>query len=139
KFSKSNGVGVFGNDVKDTNIPVEVWRYYLLINRPEEGSDADFTWPDLQAKLNNELLNNLGNFVNRVLSFIAKPAGVGYNSIIPNVPDDVSGDSHNPTKELADKVSAYLDQYIEAMEKVKLKQGLKIAMSISKEGNAYLQ
>lgn len=35
KFSKSKGTGVFGNDAKDTNIPVEVWRYYLLINRPE--------------------------------------------------------------------------------------------------------
>jgi hypothetical protein len=44
--------------------------------------------------------------------------GQGYNSIIPNVPDDVSGDSHDPTKKLADKVSAYFDQYIEAMEKV---------------------
>ncbi|XP_058757491.1 methionine--tRNA ligase, cytoplasmic-like [Vicia villosa] len=138
KFSKSNGIGVFGNDAKDTNIPVEVWRYYLLTNRPEV-SDTDFTWPDLQAKLNSELLNNLGNFINRVLSFIAKPEGQGYNSIIPTVPDDVSGDSHDLTKKLADKVSAYLDQYIEAMEKVKLKQGLKIAMSISGEGNAYLQ
>ena len=35
KFSKSKGIGVFGNDAKDTNIPVEVWRYYLLTNRPE--------------------------------------------------------------------------------------------------------
>lgn len=35
KFSKSKGVGVFGNDAKDTSIPVEVWRYYLLTNRPE--------------------------------------------------------------------------------------------------------
>jgi methionyl-tRNA synthetase len=35
KFSKSRGIGVFGNDVKTTNIPVEVWRYYLLTNRPE--------------------------------------------------------------------------------------------------------
>lgn len=35
KFSKSKGIGVFGNDAKDTNIPVEVWRYYLLNNRPE--------------------------------------------------------------------------------------------------------
>ncbi|KAJ9701153.1 hypothetical protein PVL29_006479 [Vitis rotundifolia] len=74
KFSKSKGVGVFGNDAKDTNIPVEVWRYYLLTNRPEV-SDTLFTWVDLQAKLNSELLNNLGNFINRVLSFIAKPAG----------------------------------------------------------------
>lgn len=38
KFSKSKGVGVFGNDAKDTKIPVEVWRYYLLTNRPEVGS-----------------------------------------------------------------------------------------------------
>ncbi|GAU22503.1 hypothetical protein TSUD_296220 [Trifolium subterraneum] len=138
KFSKSKGIGVFGNDAKDTNIPVEVWRYYLLTNRPEV-SDTLFTWSDLQAKLNTELLNNLGNYVNRVLSFIAKPEGQGYNSIIPTVPDDVSGDSHDPTNKFANKVAAYLEQYIEAMEKVKLKQGLKIAMSISGEGNAYLQ
>ena len=38
KFSKSKGIGVFGNDAKDTNIPVEVWRYYLLTNRPEVSS-----------------------------------------------------------------------------------------------------
>ncbi|KAJ7980531.1 putative Methionine-tRNA ligase [Quillaja saponaria] len=138
KFSKSKGIGVFGNDAKDTNIPVEVWRYYLLTNRPEV-SDTLFTWPDLQAKLNSELLNNLGNFINRVLSFIAKPSGQGYGSIIPDVPDDVRADSHEPTKKLAEKVAEYVEQYIEAMEKVKLKQGLKIAMSISGEGNAYLQ
>jgi lysyl-tRNA synthetase class I len=35
KFSKSKGIGVFGNDAKDMNIPPEVWRYYLLMNRPE--------------------------------------------------------------------------------------------------------
>jgi len=74
KFSKSKGIGVFGNDAKDTNIPPEVWRYYLLTSRPE-ASDTLFTWTDLQAKLNSELLNNLGNFINRVLSFIAKPPG----------------------------------------------------------------
>ncbi|PQM40056.1 putative methionine--tRNA ligase [Prunus yedoensis var. nudiflora] len=44
KFSKSKGIGVFGNDAKDTNIPVEVWRYYLLTNRPEV-SDTLFTGP----------------------------------------------------------------------------------------------
>ncbi|XP_057766268.1 methionine--tRNA ligase, cytoplasmic [Salvia miltiorrhiza] len=135
KFSKSKGVGVFGNDAKDTNIPVEVWRYYLLTNRPEV-SDTLFTWSDLQAKLNSELLSNLGNFVNRVLSFIAKDPASGYGSVIPDAP---GADSHSLTKALGDKVGSYVEQYIEAMEKVKLKQGLKIAMSISGEGNAYLQ
>ncbi|KAI3706215.1 hypothetical protein L6452_23809 [Arctium lappa] len=141
KFSKSKGVGVFGNDAKDTNIPVEVWRYYLLTNRPEV-SDTLFTWADLQAKLNSELLNNLGNFINRVLSFIAKDPdsgsgkGSGYNSIIPDAPD---AETHLLSKTLGDKIGTYVEQYVEAMEKVKLKQGLKIAMSISGEGNAYLQ
>ncbi|KAI3459685.1 hypothetical protein Pfo_016348 [Paulownia fortunei] len=135
KFSKSKGVGVFGNDAKDTNIPVEVWRYYLLTNRPEV-SDTLFTWVDLQAKLNSELLSNLGNFVNRVLSFIAKDPGSGYGSIIP---DAQGADTHPLTKSLGEKVGSYVEQYIEAMEKVKLKQGLKIAMAISGEGNAYLQ
>ncbi|KAG4966828.1 hypothetical protein JHK87_032479 [Glycine soja] len=74
-----------------------------------------------------------------VTEYLNYEAGQGYDSIIPSVPDDVSGDSHGPTKKLADKVAAYIDQYIEAMEKVKLKQGLKVAMSISSEGNAYLQ
>ncbi|KAF6148176.1 hypothetical protein GIB67_011951 [Kingdonia uniflora] len=135
KFSKSKGIGVFGNDAKDTKIPPEVWRYYLLTNRPEV-SDTLFTWVDLQAKLNSELLNNLGNYINRVLVFIAKPPGKGYGSIIPNAP---GVESHEKTTILAEKVGNYVEQYIEAMEKVKLKQGLKIAMSISTEGNGYLQ
>ncbi|XP_061991378.1 probable methionine--tRNA ligase [Rosa rugosa] len=135
KFSKSKGVGVFGNDAKDTNIPVEVWRYYLLTNRPEV-SDTLFTWADLQAKLNSELLNNLGNFINRVLSFVAKPLGQGYDSIIPDAQDAISDPL---TEKIAEKVGKCVEQYVEAMEKVKLKQGLKLAMSISSEGNAYLQ
>ncbi|KAJ3064837.1 putative methionine--tRNA ligase, cytoplasmic protein rar1, partial [Rhizoclosmatium hyalinum] len=35
KFSKSRGVGVFGNNVAESKIPVDVWRYYLLSIRPE--------------------------------------------------------------------------------------------------------
>ncbi|KAM5581303.1 putative methionine--tRNA ligase [Rosa sericea] len=136
KFSKSRGIGVFGNDAKGTGIPVEVWRYYLLTNRPEV-SDTLFTWADLQAKLKSELVGNLGNFINRVLSFVAKPSAKGgYGDTIPDAPH---ADSDALTLELAEKVGRYVDQYIEAMEKLKLKQGLKIAMSISSEGNAYLQ
>ncbi|GMY15990.1 methionine--tRNA ligase, cytoplasmic [Fagus crenata] len=139
KFSKSKGIGVFGNDAKDTNIPVEVWRYYLLTNRPEL-SDTLFTWADLQAKLNSELLNNLGNFINRVLSFVAKPPGQGYGSIIPQ-PSDADPDplKHEPTNKLVGEIVKFVGQYVEAMEKVKLKSGLKAAMSISSEGNGYLQ
>jgi methionyl-tRNA synthetase len=37
KFSKSRGVGVFGDGAKETGIGPSVWRYYLLSNRPETG------------------------------------------------------------------------------------------------------
>ncbi|KAJ7525817.1 hypothetical protein O6H91_17G068000 [Diphasiastrum complanatum] len=135
KFSKSRGIGVFGNDAKTTNIPIEVWRYYLLTNRPEV-SDTLFTWTDLQAKQNNELLKNLGNFVHRSLSFVAKPTGEGYASLIPTAS---GAEGHELTAELGRKVGDYVIQYVEAMEKVKLKAGLRIAMSVSSLGNLYLQ
>ena len=35
KFSKSRGVGVFGNDAEDTGIPPDIFRFYLLYVRPE--------------------------------------------------------------------------------------------------------
>lgn len=35
KFSKSRGLGVFGNDAADTGIPADIWRFYLLYIRPE--------------------------------------------------------------------------------------------------------
>ena len=41
KFSKSNNVGVFGDNAIETGIPVEIYRYYLLSNRPET-SDTVF-------------------------------------------------------------------------------------------------
>jgi methionyl-tRNA synthetase len=35
KFSKSRGVGVFGNNAQATGVPSDIWRFYLLSHRPE--------------------------------------------------------------------------------------------------------
>ncbi|NXN47348.1 SYMC protein, partial [Rhinoptilus africanus] len=70
KFSKSRGVGVFGDMAKDTGIPADIWRFYLLYLRPE-GQDSAFSWSDLMLKNNSELLNNLGNFINRFRNALA--------------------------------------------------------------------
>jgi methionyl-tRNA synthetase len=78
KFSKSGGVGVFGNDVIDTGIPADVWRFYIYYNRPEK-SDVMFTWKDFAEKVNAELIGNLGNLVNRTLTFVTRY----YNGKIP--------------------------------------------------------
>ena len=68
KFSKSRGVGVFGNDARDSGIPSDIWRFYLIYVRPEN-QDSVFKWDDLMVKNNSELLANLGNFVNRATKF----------------------------------------------------------------------
>jgi methionyl-tRNA synthetase len=74
KFSKSRGIGVFGTDAMETGIPSDVWRFYIYYNRPEK-ADALFTWKDFQEKVNGELIGNLGNLVNRTLSFVTRYYG----------------------------------------------------------------
>lgn len=62
-----------------TGIPSEIWRYYLLANRPEN-QDTVFLWKDFVAKNNNELLKNVGNFTNRCLKFIKS----SFKGIVPD-------------------------------------------------------
>src|SRR5690606_24070976 len=40
---------------------------YVLTSILPETSDSEFTWKDFQARINNELVAILGNFVNRVM------------------------------------------------------------------------
>eukprot|EP00184_Porphyridium_aerugineum_P000270 CAMPEP_0184697858 /NCGR_PEP_ID=MMETSP0313-20130426/4663_1 /TAXON_ID=2792 /ORGANISM="Porphyridium aerugineum, Strain SAG 1380-2" /LENGTH=772 /DNA_ID=CAMNT_0027156699 /DNA_START=48 /DNA_END=2366 /DNA_ORIENTATION=- len=128
KFSKSRGVGVFGNDAQNTGIDVAVWRYYLLINRPE-GADAIFVWEDFQAKNNTELLNNVGNFVNRTVNFVVKFFAGKVGKVNMNAEDE---------KFISD-MNVELKAYIEAMDSVQLKNALKRAMAFSQIGNLYIQ
>ncbi|CAO2841343.1 unnamed protein product [Amaranthus hypochondriacus] len=104
--------------------------------RPES-ADSSFSWQDLQAKLNGELCDNLGNFINRVLTFVEKkPPAKGFGSVIPDVCDYVPTARDNT---FVDYLKRYITEYVQAMEKAKLKDGLKAAMNISGEGNRYLQ
>lgn len=133
KFSKSRGVGVFGDGAKETGIPASVWRYYLLANRPETG-DTQFEWKSFIAANNSELLNNFGNFVNRVIKFInAKLDGA-----VPEFSPDYKGDDFDAAAVIAD-INETLSSYVADMEAVKLRSGLKRVMELSAKGNLLLQ
>src|SRR5690606_34019954 len=45
---------------------------YVLTSIMPETSDSEFTWKDYQARVNNELVAILGNFVNRVMILMHK-------------------------------------------------------------------
>lgn len=128
KFSKSRGVGVFGDMAKDTGIPSDVWRFYLLYVRPE-GQDSAFSWSDMATKNNSELLNNLGNFINRAGMFVAK----FFDGCVPEM------GLQQEDKKLLALVGWELQQYIQLMDKVKIRDALKHILNISRHGNQYIQ
>ena len=131
KFSKTNGVGVFGDHAESTGIPSEVWRYYLLSNRPET-SDTDFKWDDFIAKNNNELLSNLGNLVNRILVFTEK----NFEGKVPKFNEEKLDDTD---KEFFNNVVNKFKSYVKAMNGAEIREGVKLFMEISSLGNVYLQ
>ena len=131
KFSKSRGIGVFGDPARKPAVPSDVWRYYLLSHRPET-ADSEFTWDSFVSSNNNVLLNNLGNFVSRVLKFVNSRF---YNSIVPNWTE-----YHDPSFEAWKKeINRFLTQYILELDAVKLRAGLSTVIHISQHGNSFLQ
>lgn len=128
KFSKSRGVGVFGNDAQATGIDADVWRFYLASARPE-GQDSSFSWNDLGARNNSELLNNLGNFCNRALVFCEK----NFNSTIALI--TLNADDLN----LVALVNRELKGYINSMEKSRFRDAIRHLLGVSRHGNLYMQ
>ena len=67
KISTSRNWAVWVNEfVSDMPEYIDVLRYYLIKNMPEQ-RDSEFTWKGFQEANDNELVNNLGNFINRVV------------------------------------------------------------------------
>ena len=133
KFSKSRGVGVFGNNAKETGVPPDVWRYYLLKNRPETG-DTQFEWRSFIDSNNGELLAKLGNFVNRVIKLVNSPKA--YNGVIPDFNASSPPDSFSS---FLTEVTDLLTQYLSEMEAVRLRNGILTAMKIAEAGNGLIQ
>ncbi|KAM0789573.1 hypothetical protein ACM66B_000382 [Microbotryomycetes sp. NB124-2] len=143
KFSKSKNVGVFGSNARDTGVQASVWRYYLLQNRPEVG-DSEFTWDDFVARNNGELLNNIGNFVNRMIKFV----NAKFDSVLPDPKNgEVEYDSSSSSaaypfaeedESFVNDIDALLKSYNDAMSHQKLRLGLLTAMQLSARGNLFI-
>ena len=70
KFSKSQGRGVFCQNLPDADIDSDIVRGALIPLIPET-SDVEFRWEVFQQAVNSDLVGNFGNMVNRTLTFIA--------------------------------------------------------------------
>jgi methionyl-tRNA synthetase len=103
-------------------------RYYLLTITPQT-SDSDFSLNDLKDRVNNELIATLGNFVNRVMTFIEKEGGV-----VPNmmVLDDAD-------KNLIAFIKKQPDEVGSRIGRLDFTNAMSQAMSMAQEGNKYFQ
>jgi methionine--tRNA ligase beta chain len=128
KFSKSRNVGVFGNDVKETGIHIDLWRFYLLANRPEK-NDSQFTWDDFIEKVNSEFTDNIGNMVNRTLVYLKK----NFDGKIRDL------DLPEPHRLFIEECKKEFEQVTEAYESVRLRDAIRAILAIGNRGNKFFQ
>ncbi|MBQ3922844.1 MAG: methionine--tRNA ligase [Spirochaetales bacterium] len=129
KFSKSRGTGVFGDQARDTGIDADLFRYYLIRNRPEK-SDTQFFWNDFMEKANGEIIANFANLVNRVYQFINR----FFDGVIP----DFDNASPNSIFSIID-MQKEKQNIIADFEAVELKKALLDVLAICSTGNKFFQ
>lgn len=100
KFSTSRQRGVFTGEAL-TLFPADYWRYTLFCMMPET-SDTDFSFSAMAQIINKDLADNLGNFINRLVTLIvsnfngALPAGYSPDPALNQVlSQDVSEYEHH--------------------------------------------
>jgi len=133
KFSKSKGIGVFGTDAMESDIPSDVWRFYIFYNRPEK-SDFQFTWKDFRERVNSELIGNLCNLINRTTTFVQKY----YEGNIPKT-YDLQGDEKNAIIAIRKAVDETKKRIENFQENGQLKDAFHEVFSLSDIGNKAFQ
>ena len=127
KFSKSQGRIISILDVLE-RYQADAWRYALTAIAPE-ANDVDFTWDDFVERVNNELVANWGNLVNRVLGFAYKR----WQGVIPE-----PGTLNEKEQGLLDEVKAGFHSVGDLYDSVKLKAAMQEVRRLSQRANQYL-
>jgi methionyl-tRNA synthetase len=125
KFSKSRGYVVWTNeDYLDKGLPADYLRYYLL-SYTNHTKELNFSWKVFQERVNNELVNTLGNFIYRTLFFAHKEFGG-----IPGIPVD---------REILDEIEKTLAVLDQSVREFEFKTAIDGMMSLAAFGNNYIQ
>ncbi len=132
KVSTSRNWAVWVDEyVKDFPGCEDVLRYVLCSNAPET-KDNDFTWKGFQEANNSELVNILGNFVNRTWVLMHK----WFNGKVPVYNQDAEDGFDSELKadiaEAKTKVENNIENY-------KFREALFDVIDLARKGNKYLQ
>ncbi len=140
QFSTSKGRGVFMDDARDTGIPSDCWRWWLMSNVPE-GNDSEFTWESFQQTVNKDLSDVLGNFVSRTTKF----CNAKWGAVVPEEGvNEVGQWSYEAEMSMFvlgmnPSLSTQITNYRKYMEAKELRKAIKELREIWVRGNEYLQ
>ena len=141
KISTSRNWAVWVHEYLDEFPGMEdVLRYSMIKNMPEQ-KDSEFTWKSFQEANNNELVNNLANFVNRVIVLTNKY----YDGIVPEIDEDLDINGCGEEGEISYHDSEIIrlfdkiDEANECVRKFDFRGALNRVMEISSQGNQLLQ
>lgn len=127
KFSTSRG-NVIGWNTVLAQFQPDAWRYVLTVLAPET-ADVEFTWADFMDRVNNELLANWGNLVNRLLGFAYKR----YDGVVPT-----PGELDESDRALLAEIQAGFERVGALYNAVKLKAACIEVRRLSQRVNQYL-
>jgi len=102
---------------------------YVLTSIAPETKDSEFTWKEYQTRVNSELADILGNFVNRALVLTQKY----YDGKVP-----AAGSLSEYDKEVIDQIAAIPGKIADLSYKYKLREAQAEAMNLARLGNKYL-
>ena len=141
KISTSKNWAVWVNDyLQDIPNKVDELRYHMIKIMPEQ-RDSEFTWKGYQESVNNELVNNLANFTNRVMVLAHKY----YDGVVPAFDENQGIASCNDQDELSfhdSEIITLFDALSELGQQIRdfdFRGALKMLMQVSSQGNQLLQ
>jgi methionyl-tRNA synthetase len=131
KISTSRNWAVWVHEyLQDFEGRADEMRYVLCSIMPEQ-KDSEFTWNDFKDRVNNELADILGNFVNRVFVLTHKYYG-------GKVPDNSSFSSNERDQQVREEAAASFALVGKKIEDYRFREALSEAMNIARLGNKYL-
>ncbi len=141
KISTSKNWAIWVNEyLADLPGKEDELRYFMVKAMPEQ-KDSEFTWKGFQEAINNELVNNLANFINRVIVLTNKY----YEGKIPEFDDSLMICGSDNTEDISFldnellRLFDDLNDYSHHIRAYEFRAALNKMMEISSKGNQILQ
>src|SRR5919198_5119349 len=130
KISKSRNWSISLRDFTSAFNP-DYLRFYIASIAPYSQADVNFDWDLFSEKINNELIANIGNFINRALYFVQKT----FNSRVPQPSSEYDFEDRNSISEI-EKIA---DEVGELIYRNEFDRALKRILKFATHFNQYFQ